>query len=246
MTAADVLGQIADGLQRQNATTPPDTMVRDLERMRRRAADYDRDRERERVAATAREAEARAGRELARVQEAQRAAERQRPEVPAECTALAQTPDYPSTRLGPVTAAFDAVSRAYWDVETSCHPSDGMAWYYRESCLASVSRCKNAVQRACNMAGRDCMQEGQVFYEMRNLMGRPVGSQRFSLPADWASHQVEILHPAEQCDPAQDPGLAELRRRVEALSREASYLQQAERVCQRWWDWVRGICRMTR
>jgi len=167
--------------------------------------------------------------------------------TPSECSTLASTPDYPTTRIGPVIAALQQASLALGDVIAHCHPStDPLVYsYYDESCRASVGRCQAQMASALAMEDpEDRGYEVRVLHVISNLLSQPVGGQHFAVPPEWNTHQMHGITGGDYCDPAVHYDA--VVERHDEFSVDANFYRQVERTYQQWWDWVRGLCHMTR
>jgi len=170
--------------------------------------------------------------------------------VPSECSTVAQTPDYPTTLLGPTIAALQQASGALLNVTAICRPSSDPTVYsfYDEACRASVRQCEVEINSALQM--EDPSARGYEIRPLRvvlELLRRPVGGQQFSVPSEQASMELSgNIHriSTSRCDPASPGGLEQVESYRDGYSSDANFYRQVERTYQQWWSWVRGLCRI--
>lgn len=166
---------------------------------------------------------------------------------PAECAALASSPDYPGA-LSVVIQHYEWLTREYEFVVWECPPTE---WGPNgsETCVTTIRRCQGAQSRAeAGVAAALAMVHGsgwdeyEIFRGMRALVSAPLAGQRFAMPRGWDTyHPDSIMLAEEECDPALF-GREAISRRSTAFAAQAGFLRDALGHYQRWWDWARGIC----
>ncbi|GEM_PF-3011746 len=156
--------------------------------------------------------------------------------TPRECSALASTSDY-GTIIGPSIAALEAASHQMSTLDSRC-PDRVFTAERDPACQAEMRTCRQFYEANIRQGGYDAVIVR--FREMSALIAQPVGGQHFEVPADWARHHLVGM---QDTDCMTIIGFAE---RSARMSDEANFLRQTERTYQQWWDWVRGLCHMTR